>query len=141
MQTTIITRNVGPTAIAVALLLSPPGDAQAQETQRTAAQLAPARGPDNNARRAEPGSPGVVNLNSASEAELSLLPGIGTARARAIVTLRKRLKRFTRVEQLMRVKGIGRKTFRKLRPMLTIVGPTTLTERVRRSYGARKSHR
>ncbi|MEY4577185.1 MAG: hypothetical protein RL701_1888 [Pseudomonadota bacterium] len=73
--------------------------------------------------------PGVVNLNSASADELERLPGVGPTRARAILELRARLKQFSRIEQLMRVKGIGRATFRKLRPWLTLTGPTTLQNR------------
>jgi len=69
---------------------------------------------------------GVVNLNTATEAELLRLPGIGPKKAQAILALRKEVKRFTRVEAIMRVKGIGRATFRKLRPMLTLDGATTL---------------
>lgn len=70
---------------------------------------------------------GVVNLNDASVEQLERLPGIGPSRARAILELRARLKRFTRLEDLLRVRGIGRATFRKLRPLLTLDGPTTLS--------------
>lgn len=73
--------------------------------------------------------PGVVNLNTASADELIRLPGVGPARARAILELRARLGHFSRLEELLRVKGIGRATFRKLRPMLALDGPTTLRER------------
>ncbi|MET0390453.1 MAG: helix-hairpin-helix domain-containing protein [Polyangiales bacterium] len=76
--------------------------------------------------RAEP-EPGVVNINSASAEELERLPGIGPTRARAILALRARLTRFTRLEELLRVKGIGRATFRKLRPYLALDGPTNLS--------------
>lgn len=71
---------------------------------------------------------GVVNLNDASAEQLERLPGIGPSRAQAILELRARLKRFTRIEDLLRVKGIGRATFRKLRPLLTLDGPTTLSQ-------------
>jgi competence protein ComEA len=71
----------------------------------------------------------VVNINTANAGELERLPSIGPARAQAIVTLRSRLTRFSKPEQLLLVKGIGRATFRKLRPMLTLDGPTTLTAR------------
>lgn len=69
---------------------------------------------------------GVVNLNTASAEELERLPGIGPTRARAILDLRTRITRFTRVEDLLRVKGIGRASFRKLKPWLAVAGPTTL---------------
>lgn len=71
-------------------------------------------------------APGVVNLNEATLEELMRLPGVGPAKAAAILKVRERIKRFPRLAALMRVKGIGRKTFAKLRPMLTLEGPTTL---------------
>ena len=71
---------------------------------------------------------GAVNLNSASAEELERLPGVGPAKAAAILALRQRMGRFQRVEDVLRVRGIGRATFRRLRPMLTLQGPTTLTE-------------
>jgi competence protein ComEA len=69
---------------------------------------------------------GVVNINTANEEELSRLPGIGASKARAILALRERVRRFRATEDLMRVQGIGRATFRRLRPMLAVDGPTTL---------------
>ena len=74
---------------------------------------------------------GVVNLNTASAIELARLPGIGPSKAQAILSLRDRMKRFKRVEDIMRVKGIGRKTFRKLRSLLAIEGSTTLQARAK----------
>jgi competence protein ComEA len=70
---------------------------------------------------------GVVNLNDASPDELERLPGIGPTRARAIVEHR-RAHPFHKVDEITKVKGIGRKTFAKLRPFITVVGPTTLRE-------------
>jgi len=67
---------------------------------------------------------GIVNINTASAEELERLPGVGPTRARAILDLRAR-KPFKHLEDLMQVKGIGRATFRKLRPYLTLKGPTT----------------
>jgi competence protein ComEA len=69
---------------------------------------------------------GVVNLNSATEEELVRLPGIGPAKAQAILHMREQRGPFKKVEDLMQVRGIGRKTFRKLQPMLTLQGRTTL---------------
>lgn len=72
------------------------------------------------------GAPAVViNINTATAAELERLPGIGPSRARAILALRDRLGRFRRVEQLLRVRGIGRRTFRTLRPLVTVDGPSS----------------
>lgn len=66
---------------------------------------------------------GRVVLNLAGEADLVRLPGIGPARARAILELRARLTRFRSVEQLRRVKGIGRKTLQKIAPKVVIDPP------------------
>jgi competence protein ComEA len=71
-----------------------------------------------------------VNLNSATSEQLQLLPGIGRTKAMAIIAYRARRK-FKSTFQITRVKGIGRKTFRKLRPHLTLRGETTLTEKVK----------
>ena len=62
----------------------------------------------------------VVNLNTATEQELIDLPGIGPSKAKAILELRKRMGKFERVENLLRVRGIGRKTLRRLAPMLSV---------------------
>lgn len=68
---------------------------------------------------------GTVNLNEATVAELDLLPGVGPSAAQRIVEQRKK-RRFQRVEELVRVKGFGRKKFLKLKPHLAVTGPTTL---------------
>ena len=74
---------------------------------------------------------GVVNITSASAEELERLPGIGEKKAAAIVEHR-RSHPLHKLEDLTRVKGIGRKTVARLRPYLTLNGPTTLTERPHR---------
>jgi competence protein ComEA len=66
---------------------------------------------------------GRVILNAASEDELTKLPGIGPSRARAIVALRQRLAKFRAVEDLLRVKGIGRKTLRRIKPNVVLDRP------------------
>jgi len=77
-------------------------------------------------------SPGVVNVNEAKSEQLQLLPRVGPATARRIIAHRRK-RPFRRIRQLRRVRGIGRKTFRRLRPYVTIKGPTTLTRKIRRS--------
>jgi competence protein ComEA len=69
---------------------------------------------------AEAGEP-VVDIQSASAEELETLPGVGPARARAIIEHRTRTP-FRRAEDLMRVSGIGRATFRAIRSRITVGG-------------------
>jgi competence protein ComEA len=59
----------------------------------------------------------IVDLNVATESELRKLPGVGPTRARKIVELRTHLGRFKSVDDLARIKGFGRATIRRLRPM------------------------
>jgi competence ComEA-like helix-hairpin-helix protein len=67
---------------------------------------------------------GVVNLNTAPPEMLELLPGIGPAKVRSILIYRQR-RPFRTVDELVRIKGIGRKMVRHLRAHLAISGPTT----------------
>jgi competence protein ComEA len=62
-----------------------------------------------------------IDINAAGEQELVALPGIGEATARLIVEWRKEHGPFRRVEDLMKVKGIGEKSFEKLRPYVKVV--------------------
>ena len=66
---------------------------------------------------------GKVILNAASAGELTRLPGIGQRRAEAIVELRTRLKRFRRVQDLLRVKGIGPRSLKRLMPHMVLDEP------------------
>ena len=60
-----------------------------------------------------------ININEAAVDELVLLPGIGPSRAQAIlVELEKRP--FRRVEDIMRVPGIGRKTYLRIRASIRV---------------------
>jgi competence protein ComEA len=62
----------------------------------------------------------AVDLNTASKEELVALPGIGPAKAQAILDYRKLNGGFKSVEELKDVKGIGAKRFEKLRSDLTV---------------------
>lgn len=63
----------------------------------------------------------TVDIQTASAAELETLPGVGPARAQAIIEYRTRTP-FRRAEDLMRVDGIGRATFRNLRGRISVGG-------------------
>ena len=59
----------------------------------------------------------TINVNKASPRDLELIPGIGPAMAERIVAHRK-TRRFTCVEDLLDVKGIGKKKLEKMRPYI-----------------------
>jgi len=61
----------------------------------------------------------LIDLNTASVAELDTLPGIGPVLAARIVAEREK-KPFTKVEDLRRVSGIGPKKFEAIRPLVTV---------------------
>jgi competence protein ComEA len=68
---------------------------------------------------------GACNINNADAAQLGLLPGVGPVRAQAIIAHRQKAP-FRTVDELVKVKGIGRKTFARLRPYVTVSGATTI---------------
>jgi competence protein ComEA len=68
---------------------------------------------------------GVVNLNTATETELTMLPGVGPTKAARIVEARQKRK-FESPEQIRRVKGFGLRTLRTLKPYLAVSGATTI---------------
>ena len=78
------------------------------------------------AARAGKAVDGVINLNTAPVEVLGLLPGVGPAKAAEIAAYRRR-RPFRTVDELVRIKGIGRKMVRRLRAHLAIAGPTTAT--------------
>lgn len=62
----------------------------------------------------------VVNLNTATAAELEALPGIGAATAARIVEYRQKNGPFKKIEELMNVQGVGEKSFLKLRSQISV---------------------
>ncbi len=67
----------------------------------------------------------AINLNTASKNELVALPGVGPAKAQAIIDHRKAHGPFKSVEELKDVKGMGAKRFEKIKGDLSVVGPST----------------
>ena len=132
----LVIRSVGTVGAVVALAVvgsMPLASAHVQLAPRSEASAAPVvvspasvRAP---AAVAEPNAPAdpapdkLVVLNTASSEELQSLPGVGPKRAEAILALRTRIGRFRRVEDLLRVKGIGHASLRRLKPRVLVDAP------------------
>ena len=63
---------------------------------------------------------GKVDLNTGTAKELQQLPGIGKGLAKRIVEYRTANGPFKNVEELMQVRGIGKKTFAKMKERITV---------------------
>lgn len=61
---------------------------------------------------------GGININTASARQLARLPGIGPALAGAIVEYRNMNGRFVTIADIQRVKGIGKKKYEKIKPLI-----------------------
>ena len=62
----------------------------------------------------------IINLNTATAAQIATLPGIGPKAADLIVQYRQKNGSFKKVEEIMNVRGIGEKTFLKLKSRITV---------------------
>jgi competence protein ComEA len=80
---------------------------------------------------------GVVNINTADAAQLSLLPRVGEKAAARIIEYRTEHGPFKKATELMQVKGIGAKTFENLSAYITVEGKTTLSSKIK---SPRKPH-
>jgi competence protein ComEA len=94
----------------VVALLATPSSSYAQSPSGTKMGKAKAT--------ATPAAP--VNLNSATAVQLESLPGIGPSAAKRILEYRQKNGAFKKIEELMNVKGIGEKSFLKLKPFITL---------------------
>jgi competence protein ComEA len=100
---------------------TPAPEPQPQQGSPQATPPAPTSAPASNTR-ATPDDP--VILNTATVDDLRRLPGIGDKRATAAIALRTRLGgRFHAIEDLLKVKGVGRATLRRLRPLVRLDPP------------------
>jgi comEA protein len=92
---------------------------------------APATGQDKAKPAAKAAAPAAasVNLNSATQAQLETLPGVGAATAKRIIEYRQKSGGFKKVEELMNVKGIGEKAFLKLKPYITVASAGAATDK------------
>jgi competence protein ComEA len=61
-----------------------------------------------------------VNLNSATAEQLETLPGIGPSIAKSILEYRSKVGKFTKIEEILNVKGVGEKKFQRIKDRLTV---------------------
>lgn len=68
---------------------------------------------------------GVININKASQEQLKLLPRVGPKMSKRIIAFRKKTP-FKRIEDIMKVRGIGKKTFKKMKSYITVKSTTSV---------------
>lgn len=73
----------------------------------------------------------VVNINTAQDSELTLLPRVGPALAQRIIEYREENGSFEQTDDLLLVRGIGEKTFALMESYVAVKGETTLREKLK----------
>ncbi len=91
--------------LALIMLLAPAVEAQAPRANAPASAAAAAA---------------KVDLNTATGEELESLPGVGPRTAELIIEYREQHDGFEKIEELMNVRGIGERTFLRLRSLITV---------------------
>jgi competence ComEA-like helix-hairpin-helix protein len=69
-----------------------------------------------------------ININTANSDELQQVPGIGPATAEKILQMRKSYGAFKSVDDLLSIRGIGKKRLEKMRKYLTVSKSTSLNK-------------
>ncbi|MFS0727484.1 helix-hairpin-helix domain-containing protein [Paenibacillus sp. 1P07SE] len=91
-------------------------EAASQPVEETASVAAPGHeDPPPGASSASPASDGKIDINRATAELLDTLPGIGAAKAQAIISDREQYGFFRSAEEITRVKGIGAKMLEKMK--------------------------
>lgn len=103
-------------ALALSLLLAATLNAQRPADPSTSKPLTPAA---------------VVNINTATPAQLEYLPDIGKVMAGRIADYRAQHGQFRQTSDLLRVKGIGDKKLAKMLPFVTVARPTTASAKIK----------
>lgn len=103
-------------------LARPVGDGEQVHVPRPGEtpSVAASSAPQATQARSAASAAGPVDLNSADEGELDSLPGVGPVLASRIVQWRTTNGRFTSVDDLGEVTGIGDKLLSQLRPLVTV---------------------
>jgi competence protein ComEA len=65
----------------------------------------------------------IVNLNTATAPQIAALPGIGAKTAELVVQYRQKNGPFKKIEEIMNVRGVGEKSFLRIKDRLTVAAP------------------
>jgi competence protein ComEA len=95
-------------ALAVISLVAVPANASVSQAKPPDTKAAPAP---------------VVNINTAPAEQLEILPGVGARTAARIIEYRQKNGGFKKVEELMNVRGIGEKSFLRMKNQLVVAAP------------------
>ena len=68
----------------------------------------------------QPDTLGKININTAPLSQLCLLPGIGETTAKKIISYRENTALFKRVEDIMKIEGIGNSKFQNIKEYITV---------------------
>ncbi|HHT9138424.1 MAG: helix-hairpin-helix domain-containing protein [Candidatus Brocadiales bacterium] len=69
---------------------------------------------------------GKVNINTATESQIALLPGLGPKLATEVVNYRANNGNFKTIEDIKKVSGVGDKKFEKIKDYVVLEGETTI---------------
>jgi competence protein ComEA len=75
------------------------------------------------ARPPAPASTEVINLNSATVSQIADLPGIGVKTAELVVQYRLKNGPFKKIEEVMNIRGIGEKSFLRIKDRISVAAP------------------
>ena len=95
-------------------------DWQAQESQQMTQPPLIQVGDGNTSPSTNGQADTLVNINTADNATLQTLPGIGVKKAEAIILYREEQGSFQTIEDILNISGIGAKSFEKLAPLITV---------------------
>lgn len=76
---------------------------------------------------------GLLDLNRATDRDFDALPGVGPRLAERIMKYRQSVGLFHSLDELRAVKGIGKKTFERIRPLVTVTPDAGLSERQKKA--------
>ena len=80
----------------------------------------PASAPQPGVQQSGVSSTGPIDINTADVQTLQSIPGVGPATAQRIVDWRESHGRFSRIDDLLEISGIGEKTLEKIRSVVTV---------------------